>query len=126
LSRIDHIALFHFPSCGLIYYNNGNYTQALSDYNKEIEINPHIAEVYNNRGNVYSSQGKLQQAILDFNKAIEINPDYADAHYNRGLIYYHLKEYDKAWADVHSAERSGASVDAEFISELKKASGMGQ
>jgi protein O-mannosyl-transferase len=108
---------------GLIYYNHGDYIQALLDYNKVIEMNPNIAEAYNNRGNVYNSQSNLNQAILDFNKAIEINPNYADAYYNRERNYYLLKEYDKAWADVHTAEGLGISVDTEFVNELKKASG---
>jgi hypothetical protein len=33
-----------------------------------------------------------------------------------------MKEYDKAWLDVHKAEGSGCAVNPEFINALRKAS----
>ena len=54
--------------------DQGNFTQAMSDYNKAIEINPNYAEAYNNRGIIYDKQGNFTQAMSDYNKAIEINP----------------------------------------------------
>jgi len=112
------------------YYNSGtmnakqgNFTQALSDYNKAIGIDPHYANAYNNRGFIYGIQGDLTHALFDFNKAIEINPGFVDAYNNRALSYYQLKEYDKAWADVHKVEELGAAVNPDLLENLKKISG---
>ena len=55
---------------GIIYSKQGNFTQAMSDYNKAIEINPEFAQAYNNRGLFI----KPYKACLIYNKAIEINP----------------------------------------------------
>src|ERR1700756_3215124 len=64
-------------------YKKGLYNQAISDYNKAIEIDPKYAGAYNNRGYTYYSKDLYDQAISDYNKAIEIDPRYAGAYNNR-------------------------------------------
>ena len=46
---------------------------------KAIEINPHGADIYNNRGIAYRTKGEVDRAIADYSKAIEINPRYSNA-----------------------------------------------
>ncbi len=119
------------PNLAKVYNNRSNaYTQqgkileALSDCTKAIEIDPNLAEVYLNRGLSYVDQGSFAQAISDFTKAIEIKPSFTDAYYNRSVVYcYSLKEYNKAWADVHKLKELGYIVDPKFIVDLKKLSG---
>ncbi len=72
---------------GIVYQRKGQYDQAISDYNKALEINPRFAKAYNNRGLAYKKKGKYDQAISDYNKALEINPRYADAYLHRGIVY---------------------------------------
>jgi len=88
---------------GLAYFNQGNLAQALSDYNKVIEINPYYADAYNNRGLVYDHQGNLTQALSDYNKAIEINSNYADAYNNRGIFYARHGNFTQAMPDFTRA-----------------------
>ena len=72
-----------FNNRGIIYGKKGQYDQAISDFNKAIEINPRYAEAFYNRGIIYGKKGQYDQAISDLNKAIEINPRYALAYYNK-------------------------------------------
>jgi len=81
------------------------------------------AEFYNNLGYNYALQGQFVQAIALFTKAIEIVPNYAPAYYNREILYDHLKEYDKAWGDVHKAQKWGIKDDPGLMSALKRDSG---
>jgi len=46
-----------------------------------------------------------------------------NAYYSRGLAYYEIKEYDKAWADVHKVEELGSFVNHRFLADLKQDSG---
>lgn len=108
---------------GFAYATQGNFPQAISDFTRVIEINPQDAEAYYSRGFVNSKQSNFNQAISDFSKAIEIDPNLAKAYYSRGKNYYNIKEYDKAWADVHKTQGLGTAVSPEFLTELKKASG---
>jgi tetratricopeptide (TPR) repeat protein len=77
------------------FYNNrgiangekGQYDQAISDFNKAIEINPGYDKAYNNRGIVYRLKGQYDQAISDFRKAIEINSLDAEGYNNLAWLF---------------------------------------
>ena len=59
---------------------------------------------------LYSIQGDLAESVAEYSKAIDNNPNYAAAFNNRAVAYYQLKEYDRAWDDLHKAESLGYSV----------------
>jgi len=68
-----------------------------------LEINPRIAEAYNDRGVAYYSKGQFDLSIADYNNALEINPRFAVAYYNRGNAYRSKGQYDQAIADYNNA-----------------------
>jgi Flp pilus assembly protein TadD len=112
------------------YFNRGledvrqhNFSQAIIDFTKSIEINPNYAEAYNNRGLAYDDQGNFSQAISDYTKAIGINPNDAVVYNNRALAYFAQKDFTKAWGDVHKAGSLGHKVKPAFLEALEKASG---
>ena len=59
-----------YNSRGITYGSKGQYDQAISDYNKALEIDPSDALAYSNRGNAYDDKGQYDQAISDHNKAL--------------------------------------------------------
>ena len=70
----------------------GQYSEAIEDFTKAIELNPDYAEAYYFRG-LYLLQPRRDynhaiKAIKDFTKAIELNPDDAETYHFRGFIYY--------------------------------------
>jgi len=73
--------------------------QAISDFNKALEIDPRDADAYINRGIAYQREGKYEQAISDFNEAIEIDPKDADAYILRGHAYAHKGYCGQAISD---------------------------
>ncbi|MBW1915530.1 MAG: tetratricopeptide repeat protein [Deltaproteobacteria bacterium] len=108
---------------GNAYVGKGQYDQAISDFNKAIQINPRFAKAYYNRGVAYKRKGQYDQAISDYNKAIEINPRDALAYYNRGIACFYAKKYEKAWDDAHKAQDLGYSVQPRFLKALREALG---
>ena len=72
---------------GAAYGEKSQYDQAISDFNKAIEMNPRYNKAYNNRGIVYRLKGEYDQAIWDFNKAIAINPLDAEAYNNLAWLF---------------------------------------
>jgi len=110
-------------SQGIIYIEEGKYDQAISEFNKAIEIDSRIAVSYFNRGLVYLGKGQFDEAISDFNKSIEINPRDREAYYYRGRSHYLKKEYDKSWEDVKKAQDLDLKVSPKFLEDLRKASG---
>ncbi len=114
---------FAYNNRGVAYRSKGQYDQAISDFNKALEINPRYARAHYNRGNTYYQMGRYDQAISDYNKALEINPRHAKAYNNRGVAYESTGQYDKAWEDVHKAQDLGFKINPQFLKNLREASG---
>ncbi|MGE4597046.1 MAG: tetratricopeptide repeat protein [Methylophilaceae bacterium] len=61
-------------------YDLKDYSGAIADYNKAIEINPNHADAYYNRGIAKDNLEDYYGAIADYTKAIEIDPNDAEAY----------------------------------------------
>jgi tetratricopeptide (TPR) repeat protein len=74
--------------------------EAISEYERAVEINPAFAEAHNNLGVAYVEQGRLDDAIVEFEEAVgkagldDLN--LANAYYNLGLCYVKKGETDEA------------------------------
>ena len=112
-----------YNSLGTASAKIGQYDKAMTYFNKALEISPKNAGYYNNRGMANMAKGQYDEAIADFNKALQINPMLALAYGNRGRAYYFKKEYDKSWDDVKKVQALGYQIPAEFLDDLRKASG---
>ena len=104
-------------------YDIESFDLAIADFTKVIQLDQNNLQAYLGRGSSYGGQGNYDLAISDYNKAVEINPNFGEAYKNRAVAYFGKKDYDKAWTDVHKAELLGYKVPADFLDELKKASG---
>ena len=92
----------------------GQIDRAIEAYSQAIELNPHHAEAYNNRGNAYFSRDNFAlhaKAITDYAKAIELNPELAIAYHNRGVI--HRKERKHINQAIEDYRRA-IELDPEF------------
>ena len=58
--------------------------EAITHYQKALQINPDYAEAHNNLGNALLQKGRVDEAIAQYQKALQIKPDYAEAHDNLG------------------------------------------
>jgi tetratricopeptide (TPR) repeat protein len=74
------------------YYNEGKniaklgqYTDAVTSYDKAIAINPDYAEAWFNRGVTLTYLGRHSEAVTSYDKAIAIKPDYAEAKQEREI-----------------------------------------
>ena len=82
---------------------DGDFSGAIRDYDKAIELDPNYAAAYNNRGNSYATLMQYERSIQNYDKAIELNPNDAAAYNNRGNSYHNLKQYERAIQDYHKA-----------------------
>jgi len=80
-----------------------NYTGAISDLNKAINLNSQYAEAYYLRGISYSNAGDAQKALPDVNQALKINPNHSEAYRLRGFLRKQSKDYQGAISDYIQA-----------------------
>lgn len=89
-----------FYNLGLEKANKKDYAGAVEEFSREIELNPHFAAVYLQRGLAYFELGLTLQAVSDYTIVLEIDYKYVEAYYCRALARLMLKNYPGALADV--------------------------
>ena len=94
---------FAYNNRGGTYLIEKKYDEALTDFNKAIELRPGYSEALNNRGNVLSDKKRYEEALKDYNKAIELQKDYPDPYNNRGLVLMRLNRNPEALKDFNKA-----------------------
>jgi Tfp pilus assembly protein PilF len=98
------------PNCWLAHdslaqalLKKGELDDAIAQFQKAEDLNPHSAEVHNNFGVALLKKGELDKAIPHFLKAQELNPNYDDAYNNLGVVLSKKGEQDEANAQFQKA-----------------------
>ena len=91
----------------MAYDKTGDPDRAIVDYTKAIRLKPNFANAYTNRGGAYHDKGEHARAIVDFDAVIDLQPESALAYYYRGMMWLHLREREKAKADLTIAKEKG-------------------
>lgn len=105
---IGSILLSHISYCqtadeyfkiGNIKLNSEDYSDAIVEFNKAIEINPEFEQAYFGRGFAKIELKDFNGALDDFNTAVEINPNDETSYYMRGLARAELNDLKGAIND---------------------------
>lgn len=84
--------------------NRGDFTGAIEDYTKSIELESQHNQSYGDRGLAKYELSLYGEAILDFNAALQSYPEFADAYYSlRGVAKASLKDYRGSIEDFNKA-----------------------
>jgi len=77
----------------------GNYSSAIQDYDRALDLEPDYANVYIGRGIAYANLEDYPRAIQDYDRAISLNPDEPAAYYNRCYAFLLIKDLQRAQTD---------------------------
>jgi tetratricopeptide (TPR) repeat protein len=72
------------------------YDEAEAWYNKALEMEPGLYQVYNDLGLINMETALFTEAEANFKKSLEIEPNYFDANFNLGRLYFDQEQYDRA------------------------------
>jgi tetratricopeptide (TPR) repeat protein len=86
-------------------YREGNYRDALAEYNRSIALKSDNADVLEGRGNAWLKTGDTVRAIEDYTRAINLKTNKAELYNYRGFVYAGRGETEKAIADFTQALR---------------------
>lgn len=84
--------LWHFARTSAAYYRSegetclaqGEYDEAVTDFNEAIQLDPKSVTAYLDRGMAYEEEGKYQEAISDYDIAIRLAPGIGATFLYRG------------------------------------------
>ena len=88
---------------------SGDLKQSLSDFTKQMKLEP-TANGYYNLGSIQFILEKYSQAIDSFSSCLQVKPDFKFAYYARANIYYELNKREFALQDFQKATEIEAIV----------------
>jgi tetratricopeptide (TPR) repeat protein len=106
-------------SAGLRLARQGKFDQAVSCFEKAIELDPKSASAHNNLGLALAQLNRNSEAKANFLRAIELNPRLAVAHFNLADILETEGDLDRARKHFEDALRLNPG-DAEAQRRLKR------
>lgn len=88
---------------GISYDISQQYQNAISDFNKALEIKPENVSINVAIGDSYRKSGDFKKSINSYDKAIQASPNNAQAYNKRGISYGQLHQYERAIDDFDKA-----------------------
>ncbi len=107
-----HLAARAWSSVGYLLSKQEQAEDAISAYDKAIEMRADYAEAYYRRGTQRISLKQYLPAMNDFDQAIKLNFNAATAYVGRGLARLELNKRDDAFIDFDNA----ISIDPNYAS----------
>ncbi len=101
---------------GSYHLADRQYSQAVLDYRKALQLNPGSFETYGFMGEALVQQGLLTEAMEAFDRAIELNPFYADAYFHRANLFLSTDHYKEAYEDYTIA----AYIDPVYLHAFRE------
>jgi tetratricopeptide (TPR) repeat protein len=89
---------------GNAYFDNGQWAEAITMYDRALLINPIDADVRTDLGTAYRNTGMTDRALAEYRTALGHDPGHLNARYNTGVVYAsNIKNYREAiriWEDL--------------------------
>jgi tetratricopeptide (TPR) repeat protein len=102
--------LVKYPNCSLghsnlgdAYFQEGNVDEAIDQFQKALEIDPHFGKTHYNLGVAFFQKGQVNEAIEQYHEALKINPNDALAHNNLGNAIAKEGKSDESKAEFEKA-----------------------
>lgn len=96
---------------------HGKYAEAVTNFDRALELDKTLVQAYELRGYCYARLRKHQKALDDYNQAIAMGYETPLLYLNRGWAYYNLNNRDEACL---SWEKSNLMGYQKVIGTLKK------
>ena len=100
-----------------MYQRNGQFTEAIADLTRALELNPLLDAAYNNRANCYAALGDSAAALSDYEIAIDLNPGNLNARINQAITFRDLGLYELALENFDIALVLGRKLKARIYGE---------
>ena len=93
--------------------------EALSDFDKVLNMNPRVVYAWFNKGNIYYEVQDYTSAMQAYSEAIKIDPEFGEAYFNRGLAYLNAGNKTQAFADLSKAGELGVIPSYNILKRMQ-------
>lgn len=90
--------VFNYAEANVLYEQR-NYSQAITSYEKILQEQGSSPEIFYNLGNAYYKNGQIGKAILYYERCLQLQPRNADAKYNLSLANMRIKDQEEPVAE---------------------------
>ncbi|MBW4525028.1 MAG: tetratricopeptide repeat protein [Phormidium tanganyikae FI6-MK23] len=97
-----YVAAKYF-TCGYALYDLGRYEEAITSYDRALELQPDTYEAHYNRGNALSIIGRYEEAIISYDRALKFKPAIHAAWSNRGFALMKVGQFEAAYESYDRA-----------------------
>src|SRR5210317_351793 len=94
---------------GDMYFESGQYFEAIQTYDQAVGVNPMCADCYNDRGLALHYLGDSESAVASFDKAVEIDPGYVHAWLSKGYVLVSTGRYQEAIVPLNKVKELDTS-----------------
>jgi class 3 adenylate cyclase/Tfp pilus assembly protein PilF len=101
-----------FNNRGVTYFLNGQFKEAIADYDEAIRLDANSGDAWNNRAWTNYKSGRPKDALADADKAVSVTGDKAYVWDTRGHIYEALGNLKSATADFEKALSLDPNLDS--------------
>jgi DnaJ family protein C protein 7 len=116
-----------FKLAGNKFFKDGNYTRAIEEFNKAIEINPNSSVYLSNRAAAYMSANQYLNALEDCERAYELDPSNAKIMYRLARILTSLGRpaealdvLDRIEPPASATDRAPAEKMLKFVTQAEE------
>ena len=106
---------------GKSYYEQENYTQALTHLNKALQEEPSKADIPYILARTYLEMSNYRQSAANFEKAIALDSSKANWIYEASLVFYAIPDYPKSLQYMKLAGDKGYRRSNDYIQNLGNA-----
>ena len=92
-----------YLNTGIAHSEQGNFEQAIADFQIALEKVPNSIMALNNLGVTYTKMRRYDEALAAYDKALAINPKWEEVWNNRGDVFRHRKQYAEALKNYNRA-----------------------
>lgn len=92
---------------GWSYYDRGQFSKAISAFDKAIELRPGNMEYLLSRGDTFDRIERYDRAFLDYRRVLKVKPVTAEQFYWRAQALEHLSRYDETLEFLDQAINKG-------------------
>jgi len=94
-----------YLEAGIFQAKQGQYREAITNFNKAIETAGKDGVVYSNRGKALQMMGSYRDAAVDFSQSLELRADNPQDYFNRGYANMQNGGYPQAIDDFNKAAK---------------------